>query len=496
MISLLRKLYQAQLLTPSGLYRLFQSLLHSGINIFALLQYASKLYPERAAVTDDTGSWTFGGLHKESLLLAFRLEEQYGKVSGKKIAIICKNHSGFVTALFAASATGADVYLLPSEMGSLQLEQACIQHLFDIIITDPELADGLGATTGKVFVPGLSQNNIHVPHRKFRIKKGGKLVVLTGGTTANSRAASRTPSLAHYLQPFLVLMHKTPLSKADSVLITLPMYHGFGLTALLLSVLLGVHVLLSTRKDSSDLLHLINKYEVSVIVLVPLVLQRILQATSDALPFVQCIISGGDTLPQKLTAQSLSQFGPKLYNLYGTSEAGFITIATPFDLSRHPGTIGCAIKGGQIAIWDKNDRPVAGNNIGRLVVKSRWSTQPGSWIETGDLVYKNSAGYLFLKGRIDDMIVSGGENVYPADLECVLGQHPAVKEVAVKPIADPDFGQRLQATIVCHEENALSEAALRQWLLPRIARYQMPALIVFADRLPYTGIGKINKKII
>lgn len=494
MSSLLGKLYRAQLLSPSGLYHLLQSLLHSGSNLFALLQYAGRRYPDRTAVTDDTGSYTFARLNKESLLLAELLHRRYAVTTGKKIAVICKNHAGFVTTLFAAAATGADVYLLPTEMGKLQLEQVCAQHAFDLVLTDPEFKDTISGIATNVFVPGLARNSRLPEIVNFTIKKGGRLVVLTGGTTADSRIASRTPSLFQYLQPFLALMQKTAFSRASSVLITLPMYHGFGLAAMIMSVLLGVQVILSTRKDNTHLLHLINQYQVSVIVLVPLVLQRMLQVTKAPLPFVQCIISGGDTLPQNVTVQALQQFGPKLYNLYGTSEAGLITIAGPADLKQYPATIGRAIKGAQIAIWDKNNEPVANNGTGRLVVKNSWSANTGNWIETGDFVYKNDAGYLFLKGRIDEMIVSGGENVYPVDVEHTLRQHPAVKEAIVKAIADPDFGQRLQATVVCHEYDTLSEADLRQWLLLRIARYQMPSVITFATSLTYTGIGKVNKK--
>src|SRR5262249_16660516 len=131
---------------------------------------------------------------------------------------------------------------------------------------------------------------------------------------------------------------------------------------------------------------------------------------------------------------------------------------------------------------------------GRLCLRSPWTTSKASWIETGDLAFRDAEGDIFLCGRVDDMIVSGGENVYPIELENVLLQHPDVPGAPVLAIPDAEFGQRLKAVVAVKKGSTLDTGALFDWLKPRVARYQMPAVVEFRDELPYTSLGKVDKK--
>jgi acyl-CoA synthetase (AMP-forming)/AMP-acid ligase II len=152
------------------------------------------------------------------------------------------------------------------------------------------------------------------------------------------------------------------------------------------------------------------------------------------------------------------------------------------------------VSGVQARIVNDADQIVAGGQVGRLCIRCAWATTRKNWTETGDLAYQDSEGDLFLCGRIDDMIVSGGENVYPIELENVLLQHPDIDSVAVIGIPDAEFGQRLKAVIVTKQGATLDHTTLLDWLKPRAARYQMPAVIDFRDELPYTALGKLDKK--
>ena len=193
------------------------------------------------------------------------------------------------------------------------------------------------------------------------------------------------------------------------------------------------------------------------------------------------------------------QLGKKLFNLYGTSEAGFCIIGTPAIISRKSASIGKPILGVRArivndsgAVLGKNE--LGKNEIGQLWIRSSWTSNQQSWIPTGDLAYRDGEDDIFLCGRVDDMIVSGGENVYPVEVENILAQHPEIEAVAVIGIADAEFGQRLKAVAIRKAGATLDPTTLQEWLKPRVARYQMPAIIDFRDDLPYTSLDKVDKK--
>jgi hypothetical protein len=165
-------------------------------------------------------------------------------------------------------------------------------------------------------------------------------------------------------------------------------------------------------------------------------------------------------------------------------------------VSRKPESIGQPVRGVRARILNQADQEVDAKAIGRLCLRSPWTTIKASWIETGDLAFRDAEGDIFLCGRVDDMIVSGGENVYPIELENVLLQHPDVAEAAVVGIADVEFGQRLMAVVAAKKSSTLDSAALVDRLKPRIARYQMPTVIEFCDEFPYTSLGKVDKKVL
>jgi len=329
-----------------------------------------------------------------------------------------------------------------------------------------------------------------------RLKKavGGNIVVMTGGTTGRPKSASRKPSIFTFLPPFCALLTQVQLARYRSVYIATPIYHGFGLASLFIGVVLRVTMYVSSRFDAERACSLIEQEKVDVVTLVPLMLQRMLRHDSAALSSLQCIVCGGAALSSALAQETLERIGPKLFNMYGTSEAGVCIIATPEMLRRKPESIGRPIAGVRARISDASNQVVGEGETGRLCIRSAWTTSRKSWIETGDVAYRDRDGDLFLCGRVDDMIVSGGENVYPIELENVLAQHPDIDSCGVVGIADSEFGQRLKAVIKVKSGITLDESTLREWLKPRLARHQMPAVIEFRDELPYTALGKLDKR--
>jgi acyl-CoA synthetase (AMP-forming)/AMP-acid ligase II len=319
-------------------------------------------------------------------------------------------------------------------------------------------------------------------------------VVLTGGTTGQPKSAGRKPSIVNYLPPFFAFLTRIELDQYRSLYIATPIYHGYGLAFLLIGLILGAEMVFTERFQAERACSLIAAHQIQGMIVVPLMLQRMLKLDAESLSALQCIISGSALLSPALAQETLSQLGPKLFNLYGTSEAGFSLLSTPAILRRKPAAIGKPLPGVQTRIVDNTGQVVGESKVGQLHIRSRWTTKQDQWIETGDLAYQDGEGDIFLAGRVDDMIVSGGENVYPLDLENILLQHPEIDAAAVLGIPDAEFGQRLKAVVIKKPNSSLDQTTLRTWLKLHVARYQIPAVIDFRDELPYTHLGKVDKK--
>lgn len=497
-LTLLRKLHRTRLLTFIGLYRLLEAILTTGVNLMALLRIAAKLHPERIAVIDDQEELTYARLWQQAEAVAVGLQKDCGIQPRQRVAIASRNHAAAIKAIFAVSRLGADVFLVNPEMSADQIGVMEHQLQFDYYIHDPEIAsliDDLSLNHKAIPTYHPSSNSVDrmsvtPPSTTSRRKvKTGKVVVMTGGTTGQPKPASRKPSLFDFLPPFIALLAQVHLDRYRTVYIATPIYHGFGLAALLIGVTLGAQQYFTRKFDAGRACDLIAQENIEVITLVPLMLQRMLNQNPQTLSSLQRILTGGAALRPALAQGTLEQLGPVLFNLYGTSEAGFCILADPELLQRQPESIGKPITGVQVQI--QQDGP---SERGQLCIRSAWSAGAKGWIETGDLAYRDGEGNIFLCGRVDDMIVSGGENVYPLELENVLLQHPGIEAAVVLGIPDPEFGQRLKAIIIPKLAERLDQEALMAWLKPRVARYQMPAVIEFRQALPYTSLGKLNRK--
>jgi acyl-CoA synthetase (AMP-forming)/AMP-acid ligase II len=228
---------------------------------------------------------------------------------------------------------------------------------------------------------------------------------------------------------------------------------------------------------------------VDIITVVPLMVKKMLKVKGADLSTLSCIASGGAILHSSLAIEISRKLGDVLYNLYGTTETGLNIIATPQDLMDAPQTLGRKIDGVQLGIVDQYKEEVEVGAVGEISLKTK-----SGWIGTGDLAYQDRNGLVFLNGRKDDMIISAGENVYPLEVEQLLITHPQVEEAAVVGVHDEDFGQRLKAFVVPVEGADLTEEKLTQWLKARVARFQVPKEIAFMDSMPYTPVGKMDKK--
>ncbi|WNQ10365.1 AMP-binding protein [Paenibacillus aurantius] len=505
-IRLLRVMAAIGLLTPRALLRLAAALLTHGVNLMTLLNFSARTYGERTALTDERETLTYDEWYRQSEQLSQELRARYGLGKGSKVGLMGKNHASLAKALFAVSSTGADLYLLNAEMSPRQLTDLLGSRELDLLIHDEEQEALIGLSSYR----GSRLLNYHEtlpavnrlaaaasPMRTKSFKSStGKLILLTGGTTGKAKEAPHRPSLFAYLAPFEALLSRLKLADRHTAYVATPLYHGYGLAVLLLFCALGKKVLLRRGFEAEAACRLIRDHQADAVSVVPLMLRRMLQADPEALKSLRCVASGGAELSPKLAEETRRRLGNVLYNLYGTSEAGLAVIATPQDLERSPGTIGRAMEGVGLTVLTDASTEAAPGAAGRLCVRSPRSGRRGEprWIETGDWGWRDEEGRYFLSGRTDSMIVSGGENVYPFEVEQVLLAHPQVEDAAVAGMMDELYGQRLKAYVQLVPGGRLSAEELKEWLRSRLARYQQPKEIVFVRRLPYTPLGKLDRK--
>jgi acyl-CoA synthetase (AMP-forming)/AMP-acid ligase II len=266
---------------------------------------------------------------------------------------------------------------------------------------------------------------------------------------------------------------------------------------------------LRRRFEPLDAARALADQRANVLVVVPVMLQRMLEADADErhrldLSSLRVIAVSGSALPGPLANRVMDTFGDTLYNLYGSTEVAWATVAEPADLRAAPGTAGRPPRGTVVKILDEHGQELSAGASGRIFVGSEMlfegytgggdKDRRGGLMSTGDVGHFDPQGRLFIDGRDDDMIVSGGENVFPGEVEDLLAGLPEIREVAVVGVADDEFGQRLRAVVSLHPGADLSEAQLQEHVRTRLARYKVPREVVFVDQLPRNATGKILKR--
>lgn len=500
--SFLQVLWKIGLLSPRGLYSLIITIYKEGINLMVLVRLAEKRFGNQVAIVTETESITYSQLTKNCVAASVYLKDKWHLSTGKNVAILCKNHQHFVHSIFAVSRLGANVYLMNPTMSYIQFKQLVDAYNFDLYIYDEEAT--LLLKELQLFHLAIESSSIiHTVQEDTRKNaitlprsSKGKLVLLTGGTSGTPKQAIHEPSLLNYLHPFLTLLKRLRLMQYNTAYIATPLYHGYGIAILLTFIALGNKVVISEYFQAERANQIIRNYKVEVMTVVPLMIHKLLQSNLNHLSSLQCIASGGAQLNAKLVKEVNNKLGPILFNLYGTSEGGLNTIATPKDLQYSPYTIGRLVKGGQLEAI-QNGIQLKEGQIGQLCTKNRWSikNKDASWIETGDTGYRDRNGYYYLCGRTDDLVVSAGVNIFPIEVEQVLVQHPLISEVAIVGIADEQYGQRLVAYVeLKNKDKHLSKIILLEWLSTRVPKIHLPKEIVFVDELPYTALGKLDRK--
>lgn len=485
----------------------------------------ARRHPDRVAIIDDDGEMTFGELDRAAHAVANGLRAK-GVKGGDGVALLIRNHRWFLVGVYGAARVGARIILLNSEFSGPQIKEVSEREGAQVIIyddeytaavsqadpalgkfralaTNPDSEEPSGSTDDTL--ADLIARSSKQPAPK--VTKHSSVIILTSGTTGTPKGANRStpPSLA----PIGGVLSHVPFKGGEVTSLPAPMFHALGFLHATIAMMLGTTLVLRRRFKPATVFADIEKHKVTAIVVVPVMLSRMLDeldkmAPKPNLSSLRIVFVSGSQLGAELAGRALRELGPIIYNLYGSTEIAFATIARPKDLSINPATVGPPVKGITVKILDDNGGEVAQGDVGRIFVRNTFPFQGytggggkqiiDGMLSSGDVGYFDEHGLLYVSGRDDEMIVCGGENVFPAEVEDLISGHPEVIEATALGVEDKEWGHRLRAFVVKAEGASVDEDVIKAYVKENLARYKVPREVIFLDELPRNPTGKILKR--
>ena len=476
---------------------------------------------EHLAVIDERGEITYRELDQRSNALANAWRER-GLEPGEGAAILVRNHRGFLEAVFAAAKCGARIILLNTSFAGPQIREVALREGTDLLVIDDEYAElleGVEPARGRWRAWTDDTSSAQADDTLDALIAGGdtaappkpsassKITILTSGTTGSPKGAPR--SQPRSLALIGGLFSKVPFRAGEVTELAVPMFHALGFAQAIVGVSLGSTLVVNRRFDPEQTLESIGRHRATVLIAVPVMLKRMLDLGDDVVgrydhSSLRIIFVSGSALGAELATGATRTFGPVIYNLYGSTEVAYATIATPADLEQDPSTVGKVVRGSVVKVLDEHGREVSAGTTGRIFVGNLSQFEGytgggnkeavGGLISSGDVGHFDRDGRLFIEGRDDEMIISGGENVFPAEVEELLARHAGIAEAAAIGVDDEQFGQRLRAFVVLRDDADLSEDEVKDYVKENLARYKVPREVVFVDELPRNPTGKVLKR--
>lgn len=480
--------------------------------------------PDRAACVDEDGEFTYRELDEAAHAVANGLIDK-GVKAGDGVALLARNHRWFLVAHFGCARVGARIILLNSEFSGPQIKEVAEREGAKVLIYDDEYtravsevepplgklralganpeADEPSGSTDETLADLIARSS-KAPAP--RVGKHASIIILTSGTTGTPKGANRStpPTLA----PIGGILAHVPFKAGEVTSLPAPMFHALGFLHSTMAIFLGSTLLLRRRFKPQLVLEDIEKHSATAVVVVPVMLSRMLDAveTMDPKPdlsSLRIVFVSGSQLGAELATRALRDLGPIVYNMYGSTEIAFATIAGPQHLEHNAATVGPVVKGVKVKIYDDDGKEVRQGEVGRIFVGNTFPfsgyTGGGNkqviegLLSSGDVGYFDEYGLLYVSGRDDEMIVSGGENVFPAEVEDLISGHPDVVEATAIGVEDKEWGQRLRAFVVKQAGRQVDEEAIKGYVRDRLARYKVPREVVFLEELPRNPTGKILK---
>jgi fatty-acyl-CoA synthase len=515
---------------PDRLWRIAQAVRHWGPGLAALFALGAERHGDRPALIDERGPLTFVELDNRSSAIARGLTAR-GVHSGDTVAVLCRNHRYFFEMTGALAKLGANALYLNTGFAAPQIDTVLRREQATLLVHDAEFAPLLThrpeprllAWTDEVHpsdagpkdagpngepqtMDAVAARHADGP-RLVRPERAGRTIILTSGTTGPPKGAFVAG--APHAGAAIALLERLPYRAHEKMVIAAPCFHAWGFANASTSLLLGDTMVLARQFDPEQTLAAIATQRAEVLVAVPVMLLRMLEVPAEVrarydTSSLQFVPLSGSALPGDLALRFMDAFGDVLYNLYGSTEIGSVTVATPADLRAAPDSAGRPPTGTRIRLLDDHDHEVPHGASGRIFVRGPLEfagytdgdtkAVVDGFMHTGDTGHFDGNGLLFVDGRDDDMIVSGGENIFPHEVEDVIARHPDVVEAAVVGVPDPEFGARLKAFVVARPGTGLDADAVRNHVRSQLARFKVPRDVEFVAELPRNGTGKVMRR--
>ena len=503
---------------PDRYLKMAAAMRREGMGMTVGFAGAAQRCPDRPGLIDELGTLTWRQLDERSNALAAALQKSPAG-QPKVVGIMCRNHRGFVEAVVAANRIGSDVLLLNTSFAGPALADVVNREGVDTVIYDEEftatvdraLADRPDATRIVAWTDGQHDLTVekliadHAGQRPERSGRKGRMILLTSGTTGTPKGANQSGGNAG-IGTLKAILDRTPWRAEETIVIVAPMFHAWGFSQLIFAASMACTVVTRRKFDPEATLDLIDRHQATGLAVVPVMFDRIMDLPAEVRnrysgKSLRFAAASGSRMRPDVVIAFMDQFGDVIYNNYNATEAGMIATATPQDLRAAPDTAGRPAGGTEIRILDPEFNEVPTGDVGSIYVHN--DTQfdgytsgttkdfHAGFMSSGDVGYLDENGRLFVVGRDDEMIVSGGENVYPIEVEKTLATHPEVAETAVIGVDDEQYGQRLAAFVVLEPGGSATPDALKQHIRENLANYKVPREITVLDELPRGSTGKI-----
>lgn len=504
-----------------GLGRTLPWLIGRGQSLGILSQAHAHVIGSKPALIDVHGTVTWKELDQRANRAAHFLWAQ-GIRPGDKVGLLLRNGREIAELILAAQKLGViaapfNTWAKPKELQvtiegaepavlvydtrhSDQVRGVAHDHIPLLHVGDGGSA--LPRSTG--YEEALEHQPATPPAPFTRARGTPKVIIHTSGTTGKPKGAARDTAAAG-IGALTNILRVVPYHRDDVVFCPTPMFHSFGLATFVFSTAIGATLLTPDRFDAEDSLDWMERHRATAASFVPVMLRRIVSLPEEVkrrydVSSIRIILASGSVLSEDVRRGAIELFGHVLYDLYGSTEIGWVAIATPDDMKNRPKTVGKPVPGIELAVLGADGRRLPPGHTGELYIKSEVLFEGYTsgeakdvregYMTIGDLGRIDDDGYVYVESRADDMVVVGGENVYPVEIERTIEDMPDVSEVAVVGVEDEEYGHVLAAFVV----GTVSEDDVIAACKKELASYKVPRRVQVMDELPRNATGKVLKR--
>lgn len=517
---------------PRGKAKLVEGIVRYGFTAARQAWYAAESAPDRTAIIDDLGERTYAEVREDALALA-RALQRLGLGPEKNIAVMARNSRVILYPLIAKGFIGANICLLNPASSAIQLQKTMEELDVHAIVIDEEFAGHLPADYSRAKVIIGHAEDLHNPKapnpewETFQqvierapseaeeklpvIPKRGTIIIMSSGTSGTPKAVVHREPLIP--TPLADLVTWIPWRAEMMIQQTASMFHSWGWGNINLIFAHRATVVLRRVFDPVQAMEDAERHQVNGIITSPIFIKEQLKAAQQGAydtSSLEFIVSSGNAMHEDLIRGLHQQFGPVVCNFYGSTENSVVAIATKEELAEEPALAGRPVRGVRVKILDDEGNVLPANTPGRIYARGTMSMRryansrdqmkiQHGLLEIGDRGYLDDDGRLFVLGRADDMIIVGGENLYPRSVEEVLAPMPGVRDLFAMGVDDEETFKRMAVWIVRDdnpEGEALTKESVQDWIRANLAEHSVPREVTFMDKLPRNPTGKVMPRML